>query len=487
MAGSVSELVTRFALIRKSGPDRTLIHLPGAGAGWSADDVWRAHQRYTDRLAEIGVGAGDLVISAAGNAAPSVPFLLACRAVDAAMMPADSGTTQPELLAMAERFGAAALLLPDSTFAHDPRLDVDRTTVLDAGLRLSPTLGTERRRYAGTAVLKLTSGSTGMPRAALTTEAQLMADAIRIAAAMNSGASDVQIATIPISHAYGLGNLVVTLLMQGTPIVLRDSFVPHQLQADARRFGARVFQGVPFMFQFFLSTPLAGGWPESLTALFSAGAPLPTATVRAFHDRFGLKIHSFYGASEAGGIALDDGDEIDDRGTVGRPLPGVTVTLRDEEGVNGRIHVASTAVASGYSHGDNEAFVDGGFLTGDCGVWDEQGRLTFAGRVSSFVNVAGHKVRPDEVEEVLKAMPGVADARVVGADDPRRGEQIVACVVAEQQGSLAALAVRRFCAARLAPHKVPRAIVFVDAIPVTARGKIDRAALAGIIRARLSV
>ena len=107
--------------------------------------------------------------------------------------------------------------------------------------------------------------------------------------------------------------------------------------------------------------------------------------------------------------------------------------------------------------------------------------------MSSFVNVAGQKVRPDEVEEVLRAMPGVADARVVGADDPSRGEQIVACVVAERQGSIAELAVRRFCAAHLAPHKVPRAIVFVDAIPVTPRGKLDREALAGIVRARLTV
>ena len=121
---------------------------------------------------------------------------------------------------------------------------------------------------------------------------------------MNIRPSDVQIGTIPVSHAYGLGNLVVPVLLQGTAVVLRDSFVPQQLQADARRFGARVFHGVPFMFQFFLSTPLAGGWPPSLTSLISAGAPLPPATVRAFHDRFGVKIHSFYGTTEAGGICL---------------------------------------------------------------------------------------------------------------------------------------------------------------------------------------
>ena len=80
-------------------------------------------------------------------------------------------------------------------------------------------------------------------------------------------------------------------------------------------------------------------------------------------------------------------------------------------------------------------------------------------------------------------MPGVADVRVIGAEDPRRGEQIVACIVAERAGTIQALAVRRYCAARLAPHKIPRAIVFVDTIPTTARGKVDRAAMAEIVRA----
>ncbi len=402
-------------------------------------------------------------------------------------MPADVSTTRPQLLAMAEQFGAAAIVFRDTPCADDPRLALDRTASLDGGLQLTPTRDIERQRYAGIAVLKLTSGSTGTPKAALATEAQLIADSVQIAAAMKIRPSDVQLATIPVSHAYGLGNLIVMLLLQGTPIVLRESFVPPQLQADARRFGATVFQGVPFMFQYFLSTAVGDGWPPSLMRLMSAGAPLPPATVRAFYDRFRLKIHSFYGSSEAGGICLDEGDEIDDSGTVGRPIAGVTVTLRDDHDIKGRVHVTSGAVASGYTRGGDDAFVDGGFLTGDYGMWDDAGRLMLTGRVSSFVNVAGQKVRPGEVEDVLKAMPGIVDASVVGAEDPRRGEQIVACVVVEHQGSLSALAVRRHCAARLAPHKVPRAIVFVDEMPVTARGKIDRAALAGIIRARLSL
>jgi acyl-CoA synthetase (AMP-forming)/AMP-acid ligase II len=149
-----------------------------------------------------------------------------------------------------------------------------------------------------------------------------------------------------------------------------------------------------------------------------------------------------------------------------------------------RIHVVSDAVASGYVDGDDDAFVDGGFLTGDCGALDVCGRLTLLGRVSSFVNVAGKKVQPDEVELVLRAMPGVRDVRIVAAPDARRGQQIVACVVADGSG-VTALAIRQYCAARVAPYKIPRTVVFLDAIPLTARGKTDRAALDDLVRARI--
>src|SRR5262249_21359196 len=127
-----------------------------------------------------------------------------------------------------------------------------------------------------------------------------------------------------------------------------------------------------------------------------------------------------------------------------------------------------------------------GFLTGDYGAWDARGRLLLRGRASSFVNVAGRKVQPDEVEGVLRSMPGIVDVCVVAAPDQRRGEQIVACIVADRRTSaITTLALRRFCAARLASYKIPRTIVFVDAIPMTARGKTDRVALDALVRARL--
>ena len=492
-------LLARFAALAHDDPDRLLIHLPDAGRSLSASDIWRAHQRYADRLARMRVSGGALVLSAAGNSPAAVPLLLACRAVDAALLPVDAGATPGEIEALAARFGAAAILRPGA-MAPASSLDADEDLPIVAR-------EADATRYRGTAILKLTSGSTGSPKATLTAETQLVADCTHIVAAMDIRPTDTQIAAIPVSHSYGLGNLLLPLLLQGTACVLREAFVPQQVTADARRYAARVFPGVPFMFQYYLDNPAPDGWPPALSRLISAGAPLAPEIVRAFGDRFGVKIHTFYGASETGGIAFDADEEIDDAGAVGLPLPGVTISLRRDASLadgpqssinpqsairnpqwTGRVHVRSAAVSSGYSDPGDDGFVDGGFLTGDYGAWDARGRLMLRGRASSFVNVAGRKVEPDEVEQVLRAMPGVADVRIVAAPDPRRGQQIVACIVRDAAAyELTTLRIRRYCAARLAPHKIPRAIVFVDAIPRTARGKIDRAALDAVVRAHVRV
>jgi acyl-CoA synthetase (AMP-forming)/AMP-acid ligase II len=166
----------------------------------------------------------------------------------------------------------------------------------------------------------------------------------------------------------------------------------------------------------------------------------------------------------------------------------VTIDLRPDAGVppaHGRIHVRSLAVCPRYV-GDTaesgELGVDG-FLSGDYGRFLADGRLVLAGRVSSFINVAGRKVQPGEVERILRDMDGVTDARVLAATDVARGEQITA-VVAGPPG-LTLGAIRHHCALRLAAHKIPRVVVFVDRLPLTSRGKTDYRALNALVKAQM--
>ena len=259
---SVSDLLARFAEVRHDSPDRVLIHLL-AVTRWSADDLWEAHERYAERLTRTGVGSGELVVSAAGNSPVSVPFLLACRALDAVVMPVEAGTRSSSWSRWpSDSARRRSFCRRSSSRIHGWMRVI--ATALDAGLRIFSTVDIERRGYRGSAMIKLTSGSTGVPKATVTTDAQLIADSTQIMTAMQIGPSDVQIAAIPLSHWYGLGCVLLPLMLQGTAFVLHGSFVPQQMPGDVRRFGARVFAGVPFMFEYFPRQPADGGRGRSV-------------------------------------------------------------------------------------------------------------------------------------------------------------------------------------------------------------------------------
>jgi long-chain acyl-CoA synthetase len=480
----VKAIVDRFAGVRRSDPQRPLIHLPTTNRTLTASDVDDRCRQYQHLLASMGIEAGDLVLSASGNRAGTFPLLLACWTIGAPVLPVDGATPIAEVLELAEQFHASAVVVPTRV------ADGSSVRPLDHELSVLSRDASPDPSYRGAALLKLTSGSTGVPKAVLATEVQLVADTEHLVSAMGITAADVQLAAIPLSHTYAFGTLVMPLLLQGTSIVLRESFVPQELVADARQYGARAFHGVPFMYQHYLAHPPAGGWPPTLTLLVSAGARLALETVRGFYERFGLKIHSLYGTTETGGITFDTDDDRDDVPTVGRPLSEVTIDLRPDAGVppgHGRIHVRGPAVCPRYV-GDAAVSGElsvGGFLTGDYGRLLADGRLVLAGRVSSFINVAGRKVQPGEVERVLREMDGVADARVLAATDVARGEQVTAVVAGPPGLTLAA--VRQHCTRRLAAYKIPRIVVVVDRLPLTSRGKTDYRALDALVRAHRTV
>lgn len=475
-------IVEAFRRIERDDPTRPLIYLPAAGLVLTASDLASLSADIGAVLDAAHLPPGSVVGAALGNRPAAIAAFLACVARGHPFVPIDGGTATEDIAGIGRGLHAAALMVA----SEEPAPGFESRHPIAGG----GTLAIADQPAAGPAhdacVLKLTSGTTGVPRATLTTEEALVLDSRTLMEAMEITAGDIQIAAIPLSHAYGFGNLLVPLLLQGTAIVLREAFVPQRLPGDARAVGARVFPGVPFMFDFLGEHPPADGWPPTLTNLMSAGARLGGATANRFHHVFGLKIHSFYGATEAGGICYDAGDDAVAEGTVGPPLRSVSVSLVPYPGAppgGGRVLVRGRAVVTSYADGaDPEVFADGGFLTGDLGAFDTAGRLVLSGRVSPFVNVAGRKVQPDEVEQVLREMPGVAEVRVMGVADARRGEQLVAFLVVSAARPTV-MEFRRFCARRLAAFKIPRVFVFLDQIPLTARGKIDRAALEEAARA----
>jgi long-chain acyl-CoA synthetase len=324
-------------------------------------------------------------------------------------------------------------------------------------------------------LLKLTSGTTSAPRAVRFSAAQLLADCENICRTMGIGEGDLNFGVIPFSHSYGFSNLVTPLLCRGVPLVASEDRLPRAILHDLERSGATVFPGMPVFFQKLAELENTPELP-ALRLCISAGALLAPDVARRFTAKFGRKIHAFYGASECGGMAYDASDSIEyEEGFLGTPMRGVEIE-HSAAGEAGLIRVRSAAVGEGYFPEDEPEVLSGGtFTPGDLLHGFERG-LYLTGRASELINIAGRKLNPMELEQRLTECAGVKQAIVFGVPSALRGEEPIACIVAEQGTD--AGAVLRYCQASLSQWQRPKDIWIVPEIPVNERGKISRRALA---------
>jgi long-chain acyl-CoA synthetase len=322
-----------------------------------------------------------------------------------------------------------------------------------------------------TRVIKLTSGSSGKPKGILTTEENLLADCQQICSTMGIAADDVNFGAIPLSHSYGFSNLVTPLIVQGTPIVISNDYLPQTIVDACNRYRCTLLPGIPMMFDHLASSELRGF--TTVRTFISAGAPLPPATSRKFRERFASPIHSFYGCSECGGITYDRAGAGAERGSVGSAMHGVTISLRDS-----RLVVRSRSVALGYWQESSFApFASGEFTTDDLAEVRSD-EVVLIGRASELINAAGKKINPREIEHVIMQIDGVRQVKVYGEPAGARGEVVAAAIVASED--VTREQVRAFCRERLSLHKVPRIVKLIERIPVDERGKIRRSALASL-------
>src|SRR6266566_8943302 len=249
-------------------------------------------------------------------------------------------------------------------------------------------------------LLKLTSGTTAAPRAIRFRSHQLLADCNQICDTMDISDGDLNFGVIPVSHSYGFSNLLTPLMARGVPVVLSRDRTPRAVLADLARTGATVFPGTPVFYQAFCEMKDVPVLPK-LRLCISAGAPLPITVPKKFRERFGLPIHSFYGASECGGICYDHEAKNEIEGFVGSPMKDIALEKIDPSAEASQVRVRSAAVGDGYfPEPDEEKLGDGVFVPDDLLARHRSG-FKIVGRVSDVINVAGKKVNPAEIEERL--------------------------------------------------------------------------------------
>ncbi|HEX7831588.1 MAG TPA: class I adenylate-forming enzyme family protein [Thermoanaerobaculia bacterium] len=408
-----------------------------------------------DELAAAGLSARDAIAIQLPNSVNFVATFLAALLRDLVVFPIDRDANDHEVASILSHFEVRALV---------SRSGISVRAL--SGETLARTLPIDAR------LVKLTSGSTGMPKGIVATEANLLADCTNICATMGITPTDLNLGAIPFSHSYGFSNLVTPLIVQGTPIVVTNDYLPQTLVEHANHHRCTVAPLIPMVFDHL--TRAAHGEFETIRTFISAGAPLPPQTSRRFRERFGIDIHTFYGCSECGGITYDRRGGAVERGTVGDAMNGVTLSAN-----NGRLAIESASVAAGQLI-DSATFVpfaNATFIADDL-IEFRDDEVAITGRASDLINTAGKKVNPREVEAVLLQIEGVRDARVYGEAAGARGEVVAAAIVA--MPNVTREQVREFCRARLSLHKVPRIVKLIDELPVDERGKVKRAALAAL-------
>src|SRR5881396_1356505 len=360
---------------------------------------------------------GSVIAIQIGNHEDWPSILIACLRSDLVVLPLEQSVSDQQRNATLELCKAGAVV---SAVPSGAAPDISRLRTADA----TPDWGENPP-----SLLKLTSGTTAAPRGIRFRSHQLLADCNQICDTMKITDADLNFGVIPISHSYGFSNLLTPLIARGVPMVVSRDRTPRAILSDLARSNATVFPGMPVFYQAFCEMEQVPVLPK-LRLCISAGAPLPRAVAKKFREKFNLTIHSFYGASECGGICYERETTNEEESFVGQPMKGVGIELLDPNAAASQIQVRSAAVADGYFPEPNEEKLGNGIFVPDDLLARHDSGFRIVGRISDVINVAGKKVNPAEIEERLLRFPGVRQAAAFGrpAGAGLRNEEVAACV-----------------------------------------------------------
>ncbi|MFF3349228.1 AMP-binding protein [Streptomyces sp. NPDC002779] len=331
------------------------------------------------------------------------------------------------------------------------------------------------------ALIAFTSGTTGRPKGCMHFHRDVLATADTFSQhVLQPRTGDVFTGSPPLGFTFGLGGLVVFPLRAGASALLLEQAGPRQLLSAVAEHRVTVLFTAPTAYRVMLDE-LDGHDVSSLRRCVSAGENLPAATWRAWHERTGLRIINGIGATELLHIFVSAADEDIRPGTTGLPVPGWQARVVDADGREkpdgepGLLAVRGPVGCRYLADPRQREYVRHGWnITGDTYVRESDGYFRYVARADDMIISAGYNIAGPEVEEALLRHPDVLETAVVGRPDAARGQVVMAFAVLRPGAPRDAAALRAFVKAELAPYKCPREIVFLDALPRTATGKLQR-------------
>jgi acyl-CoA synthetase (AMP-forming)/AMP-acid ligase II len=501
LASSLAAACERWA-------QRDAITEPG-GETITYAELWRRAQSLAAAYERLGVEKGERVLCQLRNCTEFVVAIAACWLRGAIHVGADNDLTGAELARLAERFRAAALVFQPRPGAEDPLAPLEQMAAVSPETELivhAPDSGphhslAELMAAGGsvaddfqapleTAVLFLTSGTTGEPKAIIESRAAHWAKMQLFADGFLAGESDVMLLYLPISHVFGFRLALLTLLRGGRLVPL-ERFSPARVLELVAEQGVSVLPGVPAHLRLLRERfDPARDETSSLRWVLCAAARFPSALAEWVYDALRVRILYVYGCSEGFTIIANERADVIAGsvgstvfvGPSGTPAAG-TVAVVDPEsmeslptGETGEIVYGSRMPVHYWD--TPPVATDGWYRTGDLGHIDAHGRVHVTGRLKELINRGGLHVSMAEVELALARLREVSDGAVIPTPDPVMGEAVCACVVPAGGAQLTLAELRSALAGELARHKLPDELVLVDSIPRTEIGKVDRRLLA---------
>jgi malonyl-CoA/methylmalonyl-CoA synthetase len=449
--------------------------------GWiQAAELEDTSRRIAGRLQAAGLEPGDRMLFSAESSLALVIAHVAALRSGIVVVPANTAYRERELAHIVSDARPKAALVDDPDRARWILAAAGPETAVvgpDVDLPDREPASLDRATPEMPALIGYTSGTTGSPKGAVLTHANLLAGSESVRLAWRWTASDRLVLALPLFHAHGMCVGLHGTLLAGASAVLLPRFDVNAVLDAARDHKATLFFGVPTMYHRFAQSSRVGEIAR-LRLCVSGSAALPAELHRALGERGGQQVLERYGMTETLMNASNPYEGERRPGSVGFPLPGVELRLPDGE--QGEIQLRGPSVFAGYwerPQATAESFTDGWFRTGDLGSFDPDGYLRILGRSKELIISGGLNVYPREIEDVLLTHPDVAEVAVVGTPSAEWGEVVTAFVVpaGDKPGAEPLLA---FAAERLAPFKRPRLLHFVDSLPRNALGKVLKHELA---------
>ena len=456
--------------------------------------------RTAHALLGLGIAKGDRVALLMSNCSEFLEIFFACAKTGAIMVPLNFRLAVPELCYIM-RDAEPSVLIYDAEFspkvrelkgagiapprcfgrgdgAGDPPF-ADRV----AGQVTTEPPGTEGVDLADPLFIMYTAGTTGDPKGAVLTHGNILFGAIHSLLGYGVDRSYQSLVVAPLFHIGALAASVTPIVYAGGGVVISSFYSAAETLATIGREGINYMFAVPVMFQLMAE---AENWKAAdlshVHFFISGGAPIPLPVIRKYQEEKGVGFVQGYALTETGRLtSLDLEDAIRKAGSVGKEVFHVRLRIVDEQdrdlalGEAGEIIVCGPNVFPGYWRKDEatKAVMAGGwFHTGDMGRRDEEGFVHIIGRKVEMIISSGENIYPVEVERALQSLPQVAEAAVVGMADARRGEVVAAFVIPKKEGAVTEGELLTALEGKIAPYKIPRKIVFVEAFPRNQAGKV---------------